>query len=118
MPNVICATTHCDQVIGEVGISARSGNLQPVWRIQPGWTWIKGILTYCDESYRQERGLVYEMTGREFIQRGMRFAPSGIGVLREVDLPICVRCPKCRRPRWVSGSLQVRPNQDVALVRP
>lgn len=111
MPLVLCATTHCGKPLGEVGISILSGHPKPVWRIQPGWTWRKGILERVDETLRQERAVAYEATGAE------RLIP-GMGIAREADLPLCVRCPHCHRPRWVSGDLQVRSNQDVTLVRP
>lgn len=118
MPIVLCATTHCGQPLGEVGLSIVSGNPKAVWKIRPGWTWRKGILERVDESSRQERSLAYEMTGREYAPSGGRVVPIGMGLLREADLPICVRCPHCHRPRWVSADLEIRSNQDVSLVRP
>jgi hypothetical protein len=118
MPIVLCATTHCGKPLGEVDVSMLTGRPRPVWKIRPGWTWVKGILERVDETYRQERSLVHEMIGQEVIPIGTRFSPRGMDIFREADLPLCVRCPHCHRPRWVSAGLEIRPNSDVALVRP
>jgi hypothetical protein len=103
MITIHCA--NCSQRLGQVGPSIRSGNRRPVWKIEPGWTWSdthlgRGTLERRDESYRAERRLYHEITG------GLR--PEGLGMLRECDLPICVRCPKCRRLKWIAPDVAFR----------
>jgi hypothetical protein len=113
MPVVLCATTHCGKPLGEVDLSVLAGRPRPVWRIRPGWSWHKGILEYRDETYRSERGLAYEMTGHEFAPAGGRLTPAGLELVREADLPLCVRCPHCHRPRWISVDLHTRSDRDA-----
>lgn len=94
-------TIHCGcgERLGQIGPSTRSGNPRPVWRIEPGWGWSdmhlgRGILERRDETFRAERRLYSQIAGGRI--------PEGIAVLRECDLPIVVRCPRCRKPRWVA----------------
>jgi hypothetical protein len=97
MITIVCG--RCGDRIGQVGPSAVTGNPRPVWKIEKGWDWDdthlgRGTLEYRDETYRRIRQLSHEVTGR---QR----PPEGFLVGREVDLPVVVRCPKCRTIRWV-----------------
>ena len=89
-----CSDDRCAQALGVVGPSIRSGNPKPVWRIRPGWSFKAGILEHVDETFYSERRLYHELTG------GAR--PQGLAMLRECDLPLCVRCPRCHRMRWVA----------------
>lgn len=90
---IICGSTHCGYALGMVDISIRGSNPHPVWYIQPGWYWKQGILEFGDNSMRAERQLLHEF-GRDRLSEGVKLA-------REANLPICVRCPKCHRPRWI-----------------
>lgn len=96
---ISCANGQCGQQLGTVGPSVRSGNPRPVWKIRPGWVFpssgpSRGVLEYVDETYKSERRMYHEVTG------GLR--PEGMGMFRECDLPLCVRCPRCHRMRWVA----------------
>jgi hypothetical protein len=99
MAGLITVFCQCGGRLGQVGPSILSGNPRPVWRIEPGWSWSdthlgRGTLECRDETFTSERRLYHELTG------GRR--PEGMAMLRECDLPICIRCPKCHRTRWVS----------------
>jgi hypothetical protein len=90
----------CGERLGRVGPSARSGNPRPVWHIEPGWSWSdahlgRGTLERRDDARLAERRLLHELTGRQRV-------PQGMALRRECDLPLVVRCPSCRRIRWVS----------------
>jgi hypothetical protein len=97
---IACSDDRCAQALGVIGPSIRSGNPRPVWRIRPGWMFTNGILEHIDERLSSERRLYHEVTG------GRR--PVGVAMIRECDLPLCVRCPRCHRMRWVAP--------DAALV--
>jgi hypothetical protein len=102
---VITVFCQCEYRLGQVGPSIRSGNTRPVWKIEPGWTWSdthlgRGTLERRDETYRAERRLYHEITND--------LRPEGLAMLRECDLPICVKCPKCHRLRWVAPDVALR----------
>lgn len=100
--NVFCAGSDCGDLLGAIGPSSISDKAgRPVWRIQPGWSWVDGALTFNDFTYRSERQLLHEMTGRQRMVVGAALA-------RECDLPLRVRCPKCHRTRWVTPDLVFR----------
>ncbi len=101
-------TVHCGGCggrLGQVGPSVRSGNPKPVWSIEPGWGWSdthlgRGMLERSDELLRMERRLSHEVTGNP--------RPAEGGQLRrECDLPVVVRCPRCRKIRWVGPDVAV-----------
>lgn len=87
-------------------------NPNPVWRIRPGWRWRfpsgvreglgNGILEFSDQSLEGERRLHHEAFGG-------RFSDDRLGVVREVNLPVVVRCPKCHRLRYVRPEVVVQP---------
>ncbi len=100
--NVFCAGSDCGHLLGEIGPSLV--NLQGprlVWRIQPGWGWHDGALTFNDFNLQQERRLLHETTGRQRLAVGLALA-------RECDLPLRVRCPQCHRVRFVTPELLIR----------
>jgi hypothetical protein len=94
---VHCA--ECEQYLGQLAPSAvgMKGHAL-VWHIEPGWTWRLGVLVREDYTYQAERRFLHEMTGRER-------AAEGIKAGRECDLPLRVRCPKCRTTRWITRDL-------------
>lgn len=77
-------------------------NPNPVWRIQPGWVWVQGILQKQDTTFRNERMLAHELFG------GRR--PEGASMRREVNLPVVVRCPNCHGLRFVQPDIVLRPS--------
>lgn len=109
MVEVFCSTAQCGELLGRAGPSLLEKKRGiPVWHIQPGWTFINkpfgsersGILERVDQDFRSERQLLHETLGR---QRPI----EGMGLARECDLPVNVRCPKCRRVQFVVAN-QVR----------
>lgn len=104
---ISCSNGQCGERLGVIALSLLSGNPRPVWRIEPGWRFSDtshlhlGTLERTDYTFAAERQLYQQITNR---QR----PTQGLGVAREVNLPVCVRCPKCRRVRWVAP--------DAALV--
>jgi hypothetical protein len=105
---VHCAGSDCAELLGEIGssLTALQGP-RLVWRIQPGWAWTDGCLTFNDFTLRQERHLLHETTGRERMIVGAALA-------RECDLPLRVRCPACHRVRWVTPDLVLRANAALS----
>lgn len=96
---ILCAGADCGQPLGVVGLSATSlQGPKLVWRIQPGWGWRDGALDFNDHTLRMERQLLHETTGR---QRRI----EGMGMGRECDLPVRVRCPRCHRVRIVTPEM-------------
>jgi hypothetical protein len=92
---------RCEEFLGEIGPSQLgTKGRQPVWRIRPGWTFQQGILVQDDHTYRAERQMLHEMGRQRMVE--------GLALSREVDLPICVRCPKCHSRRWVTADLVFR----------
>lgn len=99
---VLCVDATCRAPIGEVGrsmLEAKRG--QVVWHIQPGWAFRQGTLQQDDFTYRMERQLLHEATGNQRLI-------EGLGLSRECDLPIRVRCPKCRRVQLVTRDVVFR----------
>lgn len=110
MVPVFCSNGQCGEYLGTVALSGLQRRPHPVWRIEPGWRFSDtghlhlGVLERQDMTFASERQLYERLTGRP---RAMQ----GVGVVREVDLPVVVRCPKCRRTRWVA------PDAVFALAR-
>lgn len=97
---VFCSSGQCGERLGVVAMSGLQSRMRPVWKIEPGW-WFSdrrhlhlGVLEQTDHTLRSERELYQHLTNR---QRGTQ----GVGLSREVDLPIVVRCPKCHAKRTV-----------------
>ncbi len=97
---IFCGGTQCGELLGEVGASAAQMNPSPVWRIQPGWVWRQGILEMSDQNLSQQARLIHATWGR---------TDSRVGVAREANLPIVVRCPKCHGLRLVQPDVILRP---------
>jgi hypothetical protein len=99
--SIFCANGQCGERLGTVALSGVQSRLRPVWRIEPGWRFSDvnhlhlGVLERTDHSFRSERELYQHLTARQ--------RPTvGVGINREVDLPVVVRCPKCNRTRWIA----------------
>lgn len=112
---IVCGGTQCGEYLGDVGPSGALLNPRPVWRIRPGWRWVfppgvrgqplaSAILERADDTQRSERQLVHEIYGVQ------RIADERVGVAREANLPIVVRCPRCRRLRYVPADVVARPS--------
>ena len=90
----------------------------PVWRIEPGWIFVQGILTRVDSEFRQEARLAHEVFSvlRVIDAQGRKGPPRGGHVGRECDLPVVVRCSSCHSLRYVLPSvvLQARNGRDGA----
>lgn len=102
MAGMITVFCQCGERLGRVGPSILSGNPRPVWKIEPGWGWSdthlgRGTLERRDETFYAERRLYHELVN------GRR--PEGLALLRECDLPICVRCPRCHRMKWMAPDI-------------
>lgn len=114
---IFCGGAQCGHYLGEVGPSAVGMNPNPVWRIQPGWRWVwppgtrgqplqRAILERADDQRRAERQLIHEAYGlREVAQ----ISDDRVGVGREANLPLVVRCPQCRRLRLVQPDVVLKP---------
>jgi len=112
---ILCGGAQCGEYLGDVGpsvVGMRGGVL--VWRIAPGWRWVfptrgeplrSGILERVDEERRAERQLMHEVFGGRPDVRSALAKGSGVGVAREANLPIVVRCPKCHRLRYVPADV-------------
>lgn len=99
---ILCAGADCGELLGEIGPTATAlQGPRLVWRIRPGWTWRDGALTFDDHTFRSERQLLHETTGRQRLAVGLALG-------RECELPLRVRCPKCHRVRWVTPDLVFR----------
>jgi hypothetical protein len=97
---VFCGNGQCGERLGVVAMSGVQSRMRPVWKIEPGW-WFSdrkhlhlGVLEQTDYTFRSERELYEHLTSRP---RAMQ----GVGVGREVSLPVIVRCPKCHSKRTV-----------------
>lgn len=97
-----CSTAQCEIHLGTIAMSVVERTARGVWRIQPGWIFRNGILERSDYDFRSERQLSHAFSGRER-------APEGTQVVREVNLPIWVRCPQCHRLRIVTEDALFRP---------
>lgn len=92
-----CSTAQCGESLGTITASSLERHRgKPVWQIRPGWFFVHGILERTDYEFTSERKLLHEVIGQER-------AVFGVGYNREVDLdpPINVRCPKCRRVQMI-----------------
>lgn len=113
---ILCGGAQCGEYLGDVGPSHVQLNPHLVWRIQPGWRWTFppgtrgeplqcGILERIDDTHRSERRLLHEVYGNgQAIQSALAKSPQ-VGVAREANLPVVVRCPKCHRLRYVPADV-------------
>lgn len=102
---VACADSRCGRKLGDIGMSIVGMKARAVWFIRPGWMFRNGILEFVDETQRSEARLAHEALGPQLSQLQQTSALRGLHMSREVDLPVCVRCPHCRRLRFVEPNL-------------
>lgn len=121
---ILCGGAQCGEYLGDVGPSGVQMNPRPVWRIRPGWRWVfppgargqplaSAILERADEAGRSERQLIHEVYGVTAAVQSALTKAAGVGVAREANLPIVVRCPKCRRLRYVPADVVAHPVQPA-----
>jgi hypothetical protein len=115
---ILCGGAQCGEYLGDVGPSVVQRNPNPVWYIRQGWKWVfppgtrgeplgRGILERADDTGRAERRLIHEVYSVQSID------DHRVGVQRETNLPVVVRCPKCHRLRYVPADVVTRAIQPV-----
>ena len=137
---IFCGKAQCDTYLGSVGASVIGANPNPVWRVAPGWVFIdpatgrrasgdkRGVLEHRDSEYQtemSERRKVAQFRQEAAFRHELDRAGGGsFGVYqmidpaatirREVNLPICVRCPNCRAMRMVTVDTLLRARAEFA----
>jgi hypothetical protein len=102
---VYCTDKMCGERLGVGGTSVVQGRRKPIWRIEPGWWFVRGILERSDSMLSSEARLRHETMEPTLDPRlGARLVRH----VREVDLPITVRCPKCHRAQLVVATQVTR----------
>ena len=121
---ILCGGAQCGEYLGDIGPSAAQMNPHPVWRIRPGWRWVfppgvrgqplaSAILERVDDAQRSERQLRHEVYGAGAAIQSALTKSAAVGVAREANLPVVIRCPKCHRLRYVPPDAVARAIQPV-----